>query len=90
MPAHWCYHAGMSKQLTIRGVPEEVGRKLRSVSRAKGQSVNATVLEILAAAVGADERRRKLARYVTWDQEDLRELDEALRAQRAIDVALWR
>ena len=31
----------MPKQLTVRGVPDEVGRRLESLSRARGQSVNA-------------------------------------------------
>jgi plasmid stability protein len=90
MPAFLCYHDVMAKQLTIRGVSDEVGRRLERVSRAKGQSVNATVLEILATAVGADERRRRLARYVTWSQEDLAEFNEALAAQRSTDDPLWR
>jgi plasmid stability protein len=80
----------MARQLTIRGVSEEVRRRLESVSRARGQSVNATVREILTAAVGVDERRRRLARYVTWNAEDLAEFDEALAAQRSIDDPLWR
>jgi plasmid stability protein len=80
----------MGKQLTIRGVSEEIGHRLESLSRAKGRSVNATVLEILAAAVGVDERRRKLARYVTWNAEDLAEFSEALAAQRLVDDPLWR
>jgi plasmid stability protein len=80
----------MGKQLTIRGVSEELGSRLRHASRTKGQSVNATVLEILAAAVGVDERRSRLARYVTWSQEDLAELDQALAAQRTLDDPLWR
>jgi plasmid stability protein len=90
LPASLCYHAVMARQLTIRGVSEEVGRRLESVSRAKGQSVNATVIEILSAAVGVDERRRRLARYVTWNQEDLAEFNEALVAQRSFDDPLWR
>ena len=77
----------MARQLTIRGVPDEVGRRLESISRAKGQSVNATVLEILATAVGVDERRRRLARYMTWNQEDLAEFNQALAAQRSTDGA---
>jgi plasmid stability protein len=80
----------MARQLTIRGVSEEVGRRLEGVSRAKGQSVNATVLEILASALGVDERRRKLTRYMTWNQDDLAEFNEALAAQRSIDDPLWR
>ena len=80
----------MAKQMTIRGVSEEVGQKLESLSRARGQSVNAVVLEILAAAVGVDGRRRRLARYVTWNAEDLAEFNAALAAQRSTDDPLWR
>jgi hypothetical protein len=80
----------MAKQLTIRGVSEEIGRSLKSLSRARGLSVNAIVLDILAAAVGVDERRRKLARHVTWNAEDLAEFSEALAAQRPVDNPLDR
>jgi hypothetical protein len=80
----------MKKQLTVRGVSEEVGGRLEGLSQAKGQSVNSTVLQILASAVGVDERRRRLKRYATWNQEDLREFEKALAAQRQIDADLWR
>jgi hypothetical protein len=80
----------MAKQLTIRGVSDEVGQRLESLSRARGQSVNTTVLSILEAAVGVDERRQRLARYTTWTREDLAEFNEALAAQRTIDDPLWR
>lgn len=80
----------MAKQLTIRGVSDEIGQRLENLSRARGRSVNATVLDILAAAVGVDERRRKLARYVTWNAEDLADFNEALAAQRSVDDPLWR
>jgi plasmid stability protein len=85
-----CYHAVMGRQLTVRGVSEEIGNRLKTVSRTKGQSVNTTVLEILASAVGVDERRRRLIRYVTWNLEDLAEFNEALAAQRSTDDPLWR
>jgi antitoxin FitA-like protein len=80
----------MAKQLTIRGVSEEVGQRLESLSRARGQSINALVLEILSSAVGVDDRRRRLAHYTTWTPEDLAEFNEALAAQRTIDDPLWR
>jgi plasmid stability protein len=80
----------MGRQLTIRGVSEEVGQRLERLSQAQGQSLNTTVLKILESAVGVDERRRRLARYATWTQEDLEELNEALAAQRTIDDPLWR
>ena len=80
----------MGTQLTIRGVSEEVGQRLDSLSRSRGQSLNATVLEILESAVGVAERRQRLARYTTWTDEDLEEFNEALAAQRNIDDLLWR
>ena len=80
----------MAKQLTIRGVSEEMGRRLETLSRAQGQSVNTTVLKILEATMGVDERRSRLARYATWTPEDLAEFNEALAAQRPIDDPLWR
>ena len=84
-----CYHAFMSKQLTVRGVPDEVGRRLDTISRAKGKSVNKLVLEILEAAVSVDERRERLKRYATWTEQDLREFEEILETQRTIDDELW-
>ena len=80
----------MAKQMTIRGVSEEVGQRLESLSRARGQSVNTLVLEILSSAVGVVDRRRRLARYTTWTSEDQAEFNEALAAQRTIDDSLWR
>lgn len=90
VPALSCYTACMSRQLTVRGVSDEVGQRLESLSRSRGQSLNATVLAILEAAVGVTERRQRLARYTTWTQEDLEEFNEALASQRSIDDPLWR
>lgn len=90
MQAPFCYTACMSRQLTIRGVPDEVGRRLEGLSRSRGQSLNATVLAILEASVGVAERRQRLARYATWTPEDLEEFTESLAAQRTTDDPLWR
>lgn len=80
----------MVKQLTVRGVPDEVTRRLEELSKAKGKSVNATVLEVLEHAFDVDERRRRLARYATWSPEQREEFEGALAAQRVIDADLWR
>ena len=78
------------KQLTVRNVTPELGRRLESLGRAKGKSVNAIVLEILNAAAGVDERRQRLARYTTWTKQDLHEFARALAAQRTVDEELWK
>ena len=79
----------MSKQLTIRGVSDEIGQRLVAISREEGKSVNTVVLEILRSAVGVDERKQRLQRYTTWTGEDLAEFESALQAQREIDDELW-
>ena len=79
----------MAKQLTIRGLPDQVAERLTRLSEERGTSGNATVVEILKRAVGVHERRTRLERYVTWTDEDLAEFNEALALQRVIDGELW-
>lgn len=79
----------MASQLTIRGVPDELARRLTRLSREKGQSVNATTLEILKSALGVDERKARLERYMTWSKSDYDEFDTELRAQRVVDPEMW-
>ncbi len=80
----------MPKTLTIRNVPDEVGKRLDRLSRDGGKSLNAVVVGILTDAVGADARRARLERYATWTLEDAAAFDEALAGQRVIDADLWR
>ena len=80
----------MGKQLTIRGVPEEVAGRLLRLSRERDRSVNTTVLEILSQAVGVDARRERLAKFATWTSEDLAQVEDVVAAQRTIDDRLWR
>jgi len=80
----------MAKQLTIRGVPDEVASRLHRLSRSRGRSVNAMAVDILAAAVDVHARRERLARYATWTEDDRKEFMEALSAQRVVDDRLWR
>jgi plasmid stability protein len=79
----------MSRQLTIRGVPDEVVDHLERRARSEGRSMNATINLILAGAAGIDERRQRLERYVTWNASDLAETTDAVAAQRTIDERLW-
>lgn len=79
----------MGKQLTVRGVPDEVAERLARMSQERGRSVNSTVVEILEGAVGLEKRRARLERYATWTDDDLVDFEEALRSQRVIDDELW-
>ena len=77
-------------QLTVRDVSDELGKRLEELSRARGQSVNATVLDLLSQAVGIEGRKARLKRYATWTADDLAEFEAVLRSQRVIDHELWR
>lgn len=79
----------MAKQLTIRGVPDEVAQHLDRLSHASGRSVNAVVNEILADAVGENARRRRLERYVTWSVDEEAAFSRSLKELRRIDEELW-
>lgn len=78
------------KQITVRGVSGELGRRLAAIARARGTSVNAAVLEILESAAGIDQRLTWLRRFMTWGPEDVRVMDEAVAAQRGVDAKLWK
>lgn len=78
------------KQITIRNPSPEVVDALRARARRDGQSLNATILEVLGEALGVEARRARLAEFADWSAEDAAEFDEALRAQRVVDEALWR
>jgi hypothetical protein len=80
----------MGRKRTIRGVADEVSQRLEISSRARDQGLNSTAVTMLKNAVGVDERQRRLTRYTMWTQEDLKEFNEALAAQRTTDDPLWR
>ena len=79
----------MSKQLTVRGVPDEVADRLNKLSAVRGQSLNATVNALLEDAVGENARRRRLERYASWTADDLAQFEASLAVQRTIDDAVW-
>ena len=79
----------MPSQLTIRGVSDELGRRLSKLGKSRGQSVNTTALQILEQAVSIEAQRQRLARYITWSTADASEFDAALKNQRTIDEGQW-
>ena len=79
----------MATQLTVRGLTAELSRRLTDLGRSKGESVNTVALRILEEAVGLEARRTRLERYMTWSPSDLKEFDDALKAQRVVDDDLW-
>lgn len=79
----------MASQLTIRGVSDELNRRLTKLGKSRSQSVNTTALQILEQAVGIEARRQRLARYMTWSPADAAEVEAVLKSQRVIDEHQW-
>ncbi len=46
-----CYHDGMSKKVTTVRMPQELAEQVEAVARGRGVSVNAVVLDALAAEI---------------------------------------
>ena len=76
-------------QITLRDVDAELSRRLRAISKERGESLNRTVLDLLRDAVDLETRRTRLRRYVTWTPDDLDEFTAALRSQRSVDQRYW-
>jgi hypothetical protein len=77
------------RRITLRNPSRRLTQRLLAISRRRGQSLSATILRVLEEAVGIDATRRRLRRYVSWSEDQLREFEQTLRAQRRIDQRPW-
>lgn len=85
------------KQLTVRGVDEELHWALKAEEQRRAASMNQVVLALLKEAMGlgnGNGRERihhDLDRFIgTWTEEDAEELETFLAEHRTIDEELWR
>jgi hypothetical protein len=85
-----------SAHLTVRGVPPSLARKLDDERRRTGASMNRTVLDLLARALGLQEASgapatNGLERLAGgWSDEDLAEFERATESFERVDDELWR
>jgi len=83
-------------QLTIRSLGPRLRSALEREAARRGQSLNKTVLALLAESLGlagarAPEEHDDLDELAgTWSKAEATRFDEALRAQRQVDAKLWR
>ena len=81
------------RHLTIRNVPADLARRLEEEKRARGRSLNQTVLDLLSQAVGLGRGRRSngLAQLAgTWGAEEHEAFERAVAETEQIDEELWR
>jgi hypothetical protein len=87
------------KQITLRGIPEEIEKKLKKEAERKGLSLNKAFLSLLAGSAGirrnANKRHKPLNHDLDhlsgkWTKEDAETFGKSLELQRRIDEALWK
>lgn len=93
----WIGDAYMTqKQLTIRGIPEQVDKEIRKESRKRGVSLNKAAIALLQKSVsGLGSKRPELHHDLDrlagkWSKDEAKAFDETLGSQRKIDEELWR
>jgi hypothetical protein len=76
-------------QYTIRGVPREVDRILRTKATRRGQSLNQVIVDELIAVTVGSQRRPDFSDFVgRWTHDPA--FDEIVAAQRHVDSDKWK
>lgn len=80
------------KNLTIRGVPDEIAAALEKEKRRRGESLNQTVIDLLSQGLGVGAARSNgLARLAgTWSDKEFRAFKDATAPLERVDEELWR
>ena len=90
MQALQAYSEGM--QYTIRDIPKEGDEALRAKAKAEGKSLNQTTVEVLTAAVGIGQAKRKYRDLSDLVGSMIRdpEFDRVMEEQDQIDPEIWK
>lgn len=86
------------KQITIRGIPDEVGKVIKKEAVRRKTSLNKALVSLLEKAAGTATPEMKgpvlyhdLDHFAgLWAREEAAAFDRALDAQRTIDEGLWK
>ncbi len=86
------------KQITIRGIPDEIEKIIKKEAKAKGLSFNKAFISLLEKATGlrAKGKKKKVLYhdldhlFGIWTKEEAAAFDKSLKLQREIDEELWK
>ncbi len=82
--------------ITLRNIPPEIQKAIRTKARQKRISVNKAVIELLQERVGMLEGRQKALHHDlddlagSWSASEASAFEKTVRHTRAIDRDLWR
>jgi hypothetical protein len=88
--------AEIMKQITLRGIPDEVKKTARKEAERKGVSLNKAIIALLERSVGTKvPGKKKRVMYHDldhlaglWSREETASFDMTLKAQRKVDAEL--
>jgi hypothetical protein len=86
------------KQLTVRGVNDDLHNALKEEADRRGTSMNRVVLSLLKEAMGVSNGNGRYQSIFndldhlagTWSAEEAKMIEQELNHQRTIDEDLWR
>jgi hypothetical protein len=86
------------RQITLRGIPEEIERMIKKEAEREGLSFNKAFISLLERATGlkAKERKKKILYHDLdhlsgiWAKDEAEIFQRSLAFQRGIDEELWK
>ena len=86
------------RQITLRGIPEEIERMIKKEAEREGLSFNKAFISLLERATGlkAKERKKKILYHDLdhlsgiWTKDEAETFQRSLAFQRGIDEELWK
>ena len=78
-------------QMTIRKIPENLDKQLRTIARTQNISLNKIVIQLLQRALGiTGNKQRDLSDIAgTWDKEQCEEFEKNTQVFNEIDNEIW-
>jgi len=86
------------KQITLRGIPEEIGKAIKKEAEEKGMSLNKVLISLLEKGTGTTgkEKKKKVSYhdldhlFGIWTKGEAKSFEKILEFQRSIDEDLWK
>ena len=84
------------KAITLRNIPPDLSRRIERRAKERGSSLNKTVIQVLEDGLGTSKKRAVQLHHDldhlagSWSEDEAREFEEDLAAQRKIEPELWR
>ena len=90
-------NGAIMKNISLRGLDEELAGRLQQTAKSEGKSVNQLVLETLRRRFGLDRDKRFTrvyhdldALFGAWPKEEYEAIQGQIDADRRIDAELWK